>query len=406
MNAASSNVLAFPSSQSVRPAPKKRKSGATRRKDGRYQKSLSYTLPDGKHMRKCFYGKTQAEAKEKKERFRRDIASGMDIQSLNITYKEYIERWLGIRKNRADKAIKEAIGVEDEPKAVKQYRNYAKLPLAIVGNKRLIDVGRSDMELCVSRLAGKSESYISKVSFVLNSIFECAQGDKILLFNPMVNVIFPQGTSGTHRMLEADEVSRARTKHTDHPMWLAVMIMLYAGLRRGEVIALHTDDIDLDNKVIHVRHAVRYETNQPIIGPPKTKASLRNIPISPILLDAIQRVKPNPGFIVGGGSTPVALEKFRRLWDSYIFAHEKEMNGLSTNRATNAQLAVWRSFGMRTHDLRHTFCTFLYDAGVDVKTAQLLMGHTDVKTTMSIYTHLSEQRKATSLDAFNRFFAV
>ena len=64
----------------------------------------------------------------------------------------------------------------------------------------------------------------------------------------------------------------------------------------------------------------------------------------------------------------------------------------------------WKDGKLRTHDLRHTFCTMLYDAGVDVKRAQYLMGHKDIMVTMKIYTHLSEERKAKSDEAFHAYF--
>ena len=65
----------------------------------------------------------------------------------------------------------------------------------------------------------------------------------------------------------------------------------------------------------------------------------------------------------------------------------------------------WKDGELRTHDLRHTFCTMLFDAGVDVKRAQYLMGHKDTMVTMKIYTHLSDERKTKSDEAFHAYFS-
>jgi len=65
----------------------------------------------------------------------------------------------------------------------------------------------------------------------------------------------------------------------------------------------------------------------------------------------------------------------------------------------------WKDGELRTHDLRHTFCTMLYDAGVDVKRAQYLMEHKSIMVTMKIYTRLSEERKAKSDEAFHAYFS-
>lgn len=66
--------------------------------------------------------------------------------------------------------------------------------------------------------------------------------------------------------------------------------------------------------------------------------------------------------------------------------------------------AIQILFAVRCHDLRHTFCTLLYDAEIDLETSRVLMGHEDVKLTLSIYTHLRETRKKVSYDKMRSFF--
>ena len=63
----------------------------------------------------------------------------------------------------------------------------------------------------------------------------------------------------------------------------------------------------------------------------------------------------------------------------------------------------WQSLSVSMYDLRHSYCSMLYDAGVDVKTAQYLMGHSDLEVTLKIYTHLSEQKKQHSYDTLHDF---
>ncbi len=76
----------------------------------------------------------------------------------------------------------------------------------------------------------------------------------------------------------------------------------------------------------------------------------------------------------------------------------KPTPGLRTDK-----IPGWKPVKFTAHDLRYTYCTMLYDAGVDVKTAQYLMGHSDIMVTMRIYTKLSEERKQTSFDALNTY---
>ena len=86
--------------------------------------------------------------------------------------------------------------------------------------------------------------------------------------------------------------------------------------------------------------------------------------------------------------------------DAFCHALERLLNGESLHiqgkRPAKKPNPNRKTFAFRAHDLRHTFCTLLYDSGVDVKTAAYLMGHADIRVTMAIYTHLSEQRRTLS----------
>ena len=81
---------------------------------------------------------------------------------------------------------------------------------------------------------------------------------------------------GTHREITAEE--RQLILETEHSFRPAVMVMLYAGLRRGEALALNLDeDVDFDKNLIFVRNAVRFDSNQPILADPKTEAGEREV---------------------------------------------------------------------------------------------------------------------------------
>lgn len=393
-----SNILKLP----VKPLPKpatRSKSRLARRKDGRFAVSVSFTLSNGEKRRRFFYGNTQAEAKAKRDAFRNDVRAGMNTDWLDMSFRDYADHWLDMRRFR----------VKDSPaykNTLRAYERYADMACGTIGCKRVRGVTMSDMQLIANSMAAKSSSYIAKASSVFKGIFESARNDRIITFNPVSGVVFPKGAKGTHRALDSDEIIRVRTRRADHPFYLPVMLMLFAGLRRGELLGLKWSDIVLDEDTIKVRRAVYYTSNQPGVGKPKTDAGTRDIPILKPLRDILPKDIPESGFVVGGGSSPVTLSKFNRLWRSFRHAHERELNGLRSNTPTKTQRERWISLDIRPHDLRHTFCTFLYDAGVDVKTAQAWMGHSDVKVTMGIYTHLSQTRKVTSLDSLTRYFSA
>lgn len=92
--------------------------------------------------------------------------------------------------------------------------------------------------------------------------------------------------------------------------------------------------------------------------------------------------------IIIGVSRPT-VSAWERAWDSYLYALGEIKNGCSRRWAKGP----WEPVTIRAHDLRHSYCTMLYDSGVDLKTAMLWMGHADQTMTMQIYTHLTDTRR-------------
>lgn len=170
----------------------------------------------------------------------------------------------------------------------------------------------------------------------------------------------------------------------------AVMVMLYAGLRRGEVMALDVDrDVDFVAKTLTVREAVRFGLDgKPIICRPKTEAGFRTIP----LLDILSReLQGHHGLICTSADGELMTESaWKRGWNSYLNALGETLNGCPRRWPASGP---WHPVSIRAHDLRHSYCTMLYDAGVDLKTAMLWMGHDDQTMTMQIYTHLTQTRR-------------
>lgn len=188
--------------------------------------------------------------------------------------------------------------------------------------------------------------------------------------------------NGTHRALNLAEIALVTRCWGKHWMGFAALMMLYTGLRRGELLALRWDDIDT---AIHVRRAAHFEGNKPVEMPTtKTMAGQRVIPILPQLAQALEKVPRGIGLVfraAGGGSLTQSAR--RSGWAAYNNMLKRE----------DAEHEI------RPHDLRHTYATMLYDAGIDVKSAQYFLGHADVSITMQIYTHLSNERKSKSVDA-------
>ncbi len=161
-----------------------------------------------------------------------------------------------------------------------------------------------------------------------------------------------------------------------HQMQLASMIMMYAGLRRGEFLALEWSDIDLKSKTINVTKTAD-SSDISIVQPPKN-GKFRKVAIPEKLVAFLENYTPFPEGRVFDVLKTEERSSFPALWSNY-------MDGMC------AEYSDMMPF--TPHQLRHTFCTIMYEAGVDVLVAQKQMGHSSPAITMAVYTSISEEHK-------------
>lgn len=175
---------------------------------------------------------------------------------------------------------------------------------------------------------------------------------------------------------------------------LALYTALFTGLRAGEICGLQFKDIDVDRGVLSVNKIVtrvstsrrlREENQKPTevtIGPPKTKGSIREIPLTKQVLHFYKSLSKivNQEFFVATNSARPAEPKALR----------NELNNITT------KLDIPH---IRLHDLRHTFATRCVSVGIDPKTVSLLLGHSTVDITLKLYTHVDDDAKT---DAINK----
>ena len=195
--------------------------------------------------------------------------------------------------------------------------------------------------------------------------------------SPMDAVSIPKGLTAKKRTVPEDAALAAIKAHTDASLAPLVLTCLYAGLRRGEALALRQEDVDRKAKVIHITKAVEFVGNRPEIKTPKTATGVRDVPIPSVLMPFLPK---SAGYLFPGEDAdhPMTKTMFRKRWLAYC----KEIG-----------------YDITAHQLRHGYATFLYEAGVPVLAAQKLLGHVNASTTMNIYTHLREKqdRSAASL---------
>ena len=344
--------------------PRQKKQQLKKRPDGRYACVYHGIF---------FYGNTSNEALEKREEYKRQEASGEFMRETGITVQEYADEWLPLHKRDV---------------SVKCYNDYKKQLEALVeaiGEKRLKDVAVDDAAAVWKHYNGYSASTIKRARMLYIALFDSAIENDLCRKNPFRGRFAqpPKAPSGTHRALTAEEIDLIWA--TPHRVQLAALIMLYCGLRRGEVLALTRSDIDLKSNIVTVSKAIRFVGNKPVIEAPKTAAGVRRVPIlsniRPLLKNAPQRILSGS---TGGIMTSTA---WKRAWDSYI---------------TALSAAAGYHVTIRPHDFRHTYCTMLRDAGVDMHQAMLWMGHADEKMILHVYDHINDQRTDLSVQKIEK----
>jgi len=365
-----------------------------KRSDGRY---VCY------YKDKPFYGITQTEAYNKRDEYKKQIEMGLKADAAGRTVSSYAEEWIKTYKS----------GVSQ--KTYNSYIVFIKDLLNECGDKIIQDVTTSDIQRVYNTRASNSDSDIKKLAMTVNSIFESAHADGLIIRNPCAKAKRPVGTTGTHRALEGWEKDIIkRMAKTDHRFAPAAMVMLYAGLRRGEMLALNIDrDVDFKAMTITINEAIRYDSNKPILCDPKTEAGKRTIP----MLDELAAVLYGKHGLLAEMQDGGYLSEtgFRRLWDSYLYNCSIMLNDGQRKRwigktktdklllAEGEDISTWKEFKIQTHDFRHSYCTMLYEAGIDLKSAQKWMGHADEKMILKIYAHLTAKQENIAADKLRKY---
>ena len=212
-------------------------------------------------------------------------------------------------------------------------------------------------------------------------IFSYAILNNLTTNNPVQVITLPSNLPKTARKMPTDQDIKIVNSSADG-FALLPFFLLNTGLRKSEALALEYSDIDFKEKTITVNKHLLHDGNQPMMEhKTKTKSSERKV----ILLDRV-------------------ADKLPKKKKGIVFANED--GSYLTKRQYALRWARWQKENNTTvtaHQLRHGFATMLFEAGIDLKDAQDLMGHSDIKTTQDIYTHIRDKRKKETAEKLNSF---
>ena len=398
-----------------------------KRKDGRYQKQLPLGRgEDGKMKFTYAYGRTIKEAEENAAEIIANMNKGILPKAKSQTFLNAADAWLKAKTAIVSKP-KASDADENEPEAKEEiikaadvsettlrwYKGIINKQLKPLHDIKLTDLVYSDLQNILNSLAieGKSKKTIASVRQVAVSIMEEAVENDIVMRNKFRKAKIPKSVPKPDARQPITEEQRklilSEKVWKNHRMGVPVLIMYYCGLRRGELIALEWNAVDLEKKELIIRKAATFEHNEATIKDhAKTEAGNRTIRIPADLIEPLTYWKKESKSLyvcpnVKTGSV-MSLQAWQCAWNSYQHYLNIAAGGRDASRSNPKVIAVEP---FTAHQLRHTYATMLYGAGVDLKTAQAQLGHSDVKVTMGIYTHVDENLKNESLQKLDDYFS-
>lgn len=377
-----------------------------KRADGRYSIQIYLGTVDGKRKTKTVYGATKAEAEEAALQVKLKLRKGIDVSADRDSFEIWANRW---KKSKFSSISASRATV---------YQS-ALSKLEPLYPMKITQVKTYDIQEIISNLAktnpntGKpsSRKLLLEVRSVASQVFGLAIENRVLDFNPAQYVRIPAAEIKQERRALTPEEQSWIIK-TPHRMQIGAMIMMLAGLRRGELIPLTWGDIDLDKQTITVNKAVEIVNGKTVVKPQtKTAAGMRTVNIPSLLKTFLIAHKPEDvtesTIVLKSAHGKMLTESaWKRLWESYWCELNFRYGGFppETSKYDPAGLPP-RIPKFTAHWLRHTFVTLMYLSGVDVATAMMQAGHADIQTTLGIYTHLNNQYQKDNMSKMDDFLS-
>lgn len=361
--------------------------GITQRKDGRY--SAKFKSRSGKRIEKYFEKiqearKWLAEAKYEDEHGNAGISSNMTVDAWFNYWiteiKSKTVRWstLSSYKDRYKKNIKE-----------------------IMGSMIISDVKPMHCQNVLNAMDnnGYSGSSMVRAKATMSAMFSSACENGLIAVNPITkSVKCPKKADKNTRVLTLDEQEKFLDAAKESINYNHFLFILQTGVRSSELRGLRWNDIDFQNRIVHIRRNVTHDTrnNKFIIGALKTSSGKRDIPMTKTVYDLLmdtkhQQESKKQKVISFEFSDHVFLNRNGKLlpnsnYDKYL---ERICDKAGIKRIS-------------MHTLRHTFATRCIESGMKPKTLQKILGHANISITMDLYVHVTEDEKEKEMQMFEQ----
>ena len=392
-------------------------------KDGEYERpngTYEYKYRNRIGERKSIYAKTLVELREKENNVLRNLLDGLDNFDSDLSVNDIFKIWKKVKRGLKDNTFKNYIYM------------YQQFVEPSFGKLKLSKLKRTDVRSFYNRLKEDGNlkvSTIDCVHTVLHQVLDVAVDDEYIRFNPSDNALKElkaayQNESEKKRAMSLEQqkifqdfLYNCNTQKRWYPIFY---VMLWTGMRVGEVTGLQWDDLDFKNNVINVNRTLVYYSkgkgvgNRYAINTTKTEAGKRKIPMTSEVKKAFLMEKElqeafNVKCIdsIGGYNDFVFLNRFGNVHNNGTLnkalrriVRDCNLDIIDKSRDSTDDAVLLPH--LSNHILRHTFSTRLNEKNVNIKVIQAILGHADVSTTMDIYVDATEDFKNESMKDFEK----
>jgi integrase len=379
----------------------------------------SYTLADGekRYMFKVYIGvdpltgkeqrttrrgfKTKKEAELALARIKLEISKGTFRKTKTETYQDIYDLWV----KQYEKTVEESTYV----KTTEIFRNHI---LPALGSYK---IEKMNIEVCqhhVDKWANKLKKY-RMIKAYAAKVLDFAIKRGYIQTNPFALVEMPilkrtildsieETGENFYTREQLIEFLSCLKKESNFKAYVLFRLLAFSGMRKGEALALNWSDLNFKDNEIHINKAISLgKDNQLYLKTTKT-GIVRTIKMDEKTMQILKqwRKRQQEDYLILGFNT---LNK-----DQLVFSNERN-EFLKPTKTRKWLVQVQIKYNLKqitTHGLRHTHCSLLFEAGASIKEVQDRLGHSDVKTTMDIYAHVTQKAKAEAIQKFENYMEI
>lgn len=378
--------------------PKVKKQVLKKRKDGRFA---------CRYKDQWFYSAISSDdALQQREQYIRQERNG-DYRNKMVTVFDYGIKWIKIAYPNVTDSTFRGLSIHLQHLVNR------------LGNVSICDVKPLQIKEVYSlEYQNASNSYLKAAKQLFCALFDSALADGLCKINPARQKAAQphKGTEGGYRAITEQEREWINTYCHDHRAYPAIITMLYAGIRPQEAKALIIEKaIDKKGGMLHITQtAHRKGYNQyEITSKGKSKNANRAVPLFPPVQEALTNRKGL--LITTAAGKQITSTTWRNAIDSYKRCMEEKINGMPKRwygrtkehkaiLAAGKELPPWVEFNIVPYMLRHSFCTWCRDNGVELHTCIDWMGHADATMIMKIYDEVSDNRSKSEAEKLQKTF--